>query len=253
MALKEILAIVIFLGTCLPAGAGERLRVATEGAYPPLNFVDERGQLAGFDVDIAKALCDALKAECEIVAVPWERLLTELAAGRHDMIVASMGKTPERERWAEFTHPYYRTRIVFVGRPDIGVREVSPATVRGKVLATQSETVQASYLERYYRESAVLKLTDTLPAAFDALARGEADFVLSDNLAAYSFLRSDTGQLFETIGEPLPLDELPTPAHIQVRKGNLRLCDAINKALNDIWLNGTYHKINAKYFPFDIY
>jgi polar amino acid transport system substrate-binding protein len=174
---------VALLGPNPTAWAGEeRLRVATEGAYPPFNFIDERGQLAGFDVDIAGALCDVLKKECEMMAVPWEQLLSRLAAGDFEVIVASMAKTPERAQLAEFTDVYYRTPHAFIGRADDGIREVTPATVHGKVLAAQRDTIQADYLRQHYQNSAVVRLTDTMPAAFELLAGGAIDYVLADCL-----------------------------------------------------------------------
>jgi ABC-type amino acid transport substrate-binding protein len=253
MLFRKIVNIVILLGICLPAWAGERLRVATEGAYPPFNFIDENGQLAGFDVDIAKALCNVLKAECEISAVPWDQLLTDLAAGRCDMVVASMAETPERVQLAEFTNPYYRTPNAFIGRSDNGVREVTPTTARGKVLAAQRDTIQGTYLQQHYKDVAELKLTDTLPAAFEALARGEVDFVLADALLSYSFINSEIRQHLEIIGNTISDQELSSLSFIQVRKGNLKLRDAINQALRDIKSDGIYRQINAKYFPLDIY
>ena len=252
MLFRFIVLIALILGINLSAWAGERLRVATEGAYPPFNFIDENGQVAGFDVDIAKALCVALKVECEIVAVSWDRLLTDLAAGRHDMIVASMAETPERAQLAEFTNPYYRTPHAFIGRSTGSVKEVTPATVRGKVLAAQRGTIQAAYLQQHYQDFATLKLTDTTPGAFEALASGEADYVLTDCLLSYSFIRSETEQGLKIIGDPIPDEELSSLSYIQVRKGNLKLRDAVNRALSEIKSDGSYSRINAKYFPFDI-
>ena len=243
---------LILLGTCFPAWSGERLRVATEGAYPPFNFIDENGRVAGFDVDIAKALCNALKFECEIVAVSWDRLLIDLDAGRYDMIVASMAETPERMRLAEFTDPYYRTLHAFIARSNRHAKAVTPATVRGKILATQRDTIQSAYLQQHYQDFPTLKLTDTTPAAFEALAKGEVDYVLADCLLSYSFIRSDAKQNFEIIGATIPDEELSSLSHIQVRKGNLKLRDAINQALSEIKKNGTYNRISNQYFPFDI-
>ena len=233
--------------------AAERLRIATEGAYPPFSFINAEGQLAGFDVDIAQELCIRLRKDCEIIAVPWAELLPGLAAGRYEVIVASMAKTPEREQQAEFTDAYYHTHNVFVGRPQYRTPRVTVDTVRGKTLATQAETTFADYLRHHYQEVATLKLTPTLGDAFAALQRNEVDLVLSDNLGAFEFLRSDAGQAFDMIGEPLTLDGVGQGAYLQVRKGHSKLRDAINAALRDFRLDGTYHRINARYFPFDIY
>lgn len=247
---------LLILGCCWGwlsvAGAAETLRVATEGAYPPFSFTNEQGQLAGFDVDIAQELCRRLEKDCEIISIPWNELLPGLVAGRYAMIVASMAKTPERERQVEFTDSYYRTRHVFIGRRDLGLTQVNPETVRGKTLATQAGTIYADYLQQHY-STAALKLTATLIEAFAALSRGEVALVLTDNLSAFEFLRSSAGQELDFIGPPLAINEINEAAYIQVRKGDLALRDAVNTALYKLWLDGTYHRINARYFPFSIY
>jgi len=246
------LLILGFCGWLATTSAAGSLRVATEGAYPPFSFINEEGQLAGFDVDIAREICRRLEKDCEIVAVPWNELLSRLMAGQHQMIVASMSKTPEREQQAEFTDPYYRTRNVFIGRRDVGVTQVNPETARGKTLATQADTTYAEYLQEKYATS-TLKFTATLTDAFTALARSEVDLVLADNLSTFEFLRSEVGQTLDIIGQPLTINETTEVAHIQVRKGDIQLRDAVNAALRKIWLDGAYHRINARYFPFNVY
>ena len=251
---KTLLRLLLLGWCCVTAAtAAERLRIATEGAYPPFNFIDDQGQLAGFDIDIARALCQRLGKTCEIIAIPWKELLPGLVAGRYRMIVASMSKTPEREKQAEFTDPYYRTRDIFIGRANAGIRQIAPHTVRGKTLATQEDTIYADYLDQHYADFATIRLTDTIPAAFTALANGEVDLVLSDNLSAFAFMRSDAGQALDIIADQPSINELTEEARIQVRKGDLALRDAINRALRDLRLDGSYHRINARYFPFDIY
>ena len=252
MKLRYIVLIIMMFGINLPASAGERLRVATEGAFPPFNYIDEQGQPAGFDVEIAKALCDAMQAECEVIAVPWEQILPKLAAGDFDMIVASMAETPERLQLAEFTHFYYRSPNAFIGRPNSGISQVKPETVRGKVLAAQRGTIYSDFLNKHYQNSAVIKLTDTVPAAFEALVRGEADLVLTDVLMSLPYIDTNIEKALKIVGEPIPDAELSTLCYIQVRKGNLKLRDTINQALSQIKNDGTYGRINAKYFPFDI-
>ena len=252
---KTLLKLLI-LGLCCwgaAANGAERLRVATEGAYPPFNFINEQGQLAGFDLDIAYELCRRLERECEIIKVPWNDLLPGLAAGRYDVIIASMAKTSEREQQAEFTDSYYHTRNVFIGRSENPLANITPKTLRGKVLATQDGTVQSAYLRQHYQDVATLKLTETMIKAFAMLASGEADLVLADNLTAFEFLRSEAGQGLNIVGEPLDIAAISEAAHMQVRKGDVRLRDSINAALRSLWLDGTHHKMSARYFPFDIY
>ena len=118
--------------------------------------------------------------------------------------------------------------------------------------AKRSRPIYADYLQQHY-PTAALKLTATLTEAFAALSRGEVALVLTDNLSAFEFLRSSAGRELDFIGPPLAIDETNEAAYIQVRKGDLALRDQVNAALRALWLDGTYHRINARYFPFSIY
>jgi ABC-type amino acid transport substrate-binding protein len=102
----------------LPPASADTLRIATEGAYPPFNFVDASGELQGFDVDIAKALCEVMEADCEITAQAWDGIIPGLNAGRYDAIVASMSITPARQEAVNFTQPYYQAGAVLVAPVD---------------------------------------------------------------------------------------------------------------------------------------
>lgn len=252
MMLRYIALVLMIFAMNLTAWASEHLRVATEGAFPPFNYINEQGQPAGFDVDIAKALCEVLKTECEIIIVPRAQMLPKLAAGDFEIIIASMAETPERLQLAEFSDPYYRSPQAFIGRPNSGILEVTPTTIRGKVVVAQRGTIYSEYLNKHYQDSAIIKLTETSAAAFQALAKGEADLVLTDVLMSLPYLHTNIDQPLKIIGDPIPDKELPSLCHIQVRKGNLQLRDAINQALTQIKNNGVYSRINAKYFPFDI-
>lgn len=234
------------------AFAGEYLRIATEGAYPPFNEIDKNGKIIGFDVDIAMALCEAMERECTIEAMPWDELLPALADDQIDMIVASMARTPEREKLAAFTDYYYRSRTAFVGdpaKPFVQTRE----GVSGMVIATQAKTVQERYLRDNFEGSATILTTQTIGEALDALAIGKADAVLSDSLTIFDFLQTHAGTRFDFIGKPLPAEDPSSEASIAVNKDAHLLLQDINKALKKIRLSGVYEKINRKYFPFSIY
>lgn len=242
----------VLLASVVHAWAGDKLRIATEGEYPPFSYVAEKGELAGFDVDIARELCKAMNAECEIVAVKWDVILTDLAAGKYDAVVASVTKTPEREKLVDFTDKYYRTTSSFIGRNGSDIA-ISPEGLQGKIVATQRGTVHAVYLEKNYSGIAVVHLTDTLDGAFELLAKGEADLVLGNSLVCLGFLKRNEGKPFDFVGEALSAENLSSTANIAIRKGNDKLRNAFNRALQTIRYQGIYDKINSKYFPFSIY
>lgn len=249
--IRWILFVTALAMLCLEVEAGQRLTIATEGAYPPFNYIDESNRLAGFDVDIAKALCEAMDAECEIIGVQWDGILDGLVKGRYDAIIASMAATPERAEFADFTQYYYRSRSTFVGAPDKPFK-LTRESVEGMVLAAQRDTVQAAYLNEHFKGAATILLAETTQEAFALLAEGKADAVLSDSLTIYDFLQTDAGKPFDFVGPPLPAEDPSSEAAIAVRKES-GLVKQFNEALKKIRLSGTYDKINRRYFPFSIY
>ncbi|HEX2147457.1 MAG TPA: transporter substrate-binding domain-containing protein, partial [Pseudorhizobium sp.] len=110
------------------------IRIATEGAYPPFNYTDTDGSLKGFDVDIANALCEEMKAKCTLVAQDWDGIIPGLMANKYDAIIASMSITEERKQQIDFTNKYYTTPLAVVAPKDGEVKGVSVEDLEGKVV-----------------------------------------------------------------------------------------------------------------------
>jgi len=234
------------------AAAGQKLRIATEGAYPPFNDIDDNGKIIGFDVDIAMALCEAMNTECTIQAVAWDDLLPGLSTDQYDIIVASMARTVEREQYAIFTNYYYRSRSMFAADPT-KVFIQTPEGLKGYRLAAQVGTVQEDFLQNNFSKMSTIRAAKNTNECFTMLAQREVDAVLSDSLTIYEFLQTDVGKQFDFVGSPLPADNPSSEACMAVRKDGKQLAERLNKALRDIRFNGIYDKINRKYFPFSIY
>lgn len=230
------------------ANAADKLRIGTEGAYPPFNFVDNNGELQGFDVDIAKALCASMKADCTFVKQDWDGIIPALQKKKFDAIVASMSITEERLKAVDFSERYYTNKLQFIGKKGM-MLDVSTAGLKGKVVGAQRATISGDWLEKN-RAGAEIKLYDTQENAYLDLASGRLDGILADALVNYEWLQSDAGKGFEFKGDPVFDGDL---IGIAIRKGSDDLRMKLNKAIKDIVADGTYAKINAKYFPFSIY
>jgi lysine-arginine-ornithine-binding protein len=226
------------------------VRIGTEGAYPPFNGLDASGQLVGFDVDIAKALCEKMKVECTYVAQDWDGIIPALLAGKFDAIVASMSITDERKEKVAFTDRYYTTPGNFVVAKTSAITDISPAAMKGKVIGAQSATTGAAYLEEKYKDSEI-KLYATQDEANADLAAGRLDAGLADKFVLYPWLETEAGECCKFIGQDL-MDVNPQGQGIAVRKEDTELLGMLNKALKEIKADGTYKTINAKYFPFSI-
>jgi putative lysine/arginine/ornithine/histidine/octopine transport system substrate-binding protein len=247
---KLILTLGLIAGTALTAGAAQadKIRIATEGAYAPFNLIDANGELQGFDVDIANALCAEMKADCELVAQDWDGIIPGLLTRKYDAIIASMSITEERLRVVDFSERYYSNVLAFAAAKDSDFK-TDKDSLKGLVIGAQRATIAGLYLEDNLADTVEVKLYDTQDNAYLDLAAGRLDGLLSDKFPAYDWLRSEEGQGFEFKGADIDIDD---KIGIAVRK-NDPLKDKFSAAIKAIVDNGTYEKINAKYFPFSIY
>lgn len=254
MILKRILTAALFsLAIFHPSFADDKiLRIGTEGAYPPFNYINDKGELAGFDVDIAKALCKEMAVTCSFVAVPWVEIIDDLEKNKYDLIVASMAYTEERAKRIAYSDPYYRSHSVFIGDPK-RFQDISPEGLAGARIAAETGTMQAQYLAKEYAGKSTLVLAKDQPEAQSLLEQGKADLLLADAIALMSFLESTENTHFEFIGDPVTNDFLQSTSHITARLTDKALLQKVNDAIKRIRLDGTYDRINDTYFPFSIY
>lgn len=178
--------LLVLLVACVPAAAKDAagLRIATEGAFPPFSDVTADGEVRGFDVDIANALCAHMQVTCEIVTQDWDGLIPGLQAGKFDVIVASMTITEERRKQVAFTHRYYSTPLALVARKDSGLAGTEPAALAGRALGAQAASVHADYAQSVYgRAGADVKLYPSVDEALMDLANGRLDAALDAVLA----------------------------------------------------------------------
>lgn len=231
----------------------KKVRVGTEGAYPPFNRVDENGQLQGFDIDIAKALCAEMGADCEFVVQDWDGLIPGLLAKKYDCIIASMSMTPERRERVDFTEKYYQTPAMFVAAKDTKY-EISKAGLKGKIIGVQGGTTHENYVTDMYGDVVDIKPYKTLDEACNDLAIGRVDLVLGDSVAFVEFLASADGKAYGFTGPGITdVKYFGEGIGIAVRKENPELTKKLSAAIKAVRASGEYKKINAEYFDFDIY
>lgn len=249
---KKTLVSLVLAATAGLASTGvlaDKIRIATEGAYAPFNYIDNSGALQGFDVDIAKALCTQMKADCEIVAQDWDGIIPGLRARRYDAIIASMSITEERQRVVAFTDAYYSNVLAFIG-PKSQAMPTDADSLKGKTLGAQRATVAGQYLQDNLGNAVNVRLYDTQDNAYLDLAAGRLDGLVSDKFPAYDWLQTDAGSNFEFKGDDIDIDD---KIGIAVRQNDNALRERFNQALKEIVDSGVYAEINAKYFPFSIY
>ena len=245
--MRIIAAALAFILLAAGPAVAETLRVGTVGDYPPFNYIDDAGQLTGFDIDIARSLCERLEARCLFQRHPWPMLIPELRAGTFDAIVASMSITEERRRVVAFTDRYYSNVSKFVTSKGSNFH---PDELAGRTVGALRATIASDWLDEHAAGVATIKLYDSQPELLHALSRSRVDAVFGDVLGLYARLMGPTGSDFTFVGEGIELDE---GIGIALRQEDEALRRRINEALRGIIADGTYRRINARYFPFDIH
>ena len=244
---KFLLAAAATLVFSANALAVDKYKVGIEGAYPPFNNKNASGQVVGFDYDIAMALCAKMKAECEVVTSDWDGIIPALNAKKFDFIVSSLSITEDRKQAVDFTDPYYSNKQQFVAKKGVEFK-TDIDSLKSKQLGTQRSTQAATWLED--NVGGDIKLYDTQENAYLDLSSGRVDGLLADKYAIYGWLKDDpAGKDYEFKGEPINEDD---KVGIALRKGESDLRTKLNLALKEIKEDGTYKKINDKYFPFSI-
>ena len=255
-------AVVAAVGLVATLGGGAfaaekkwtKVRFGVEGAYPPFSQVTPSGELQGFDIDIANALCEQMKAECQLIQQDFDGLIPALRARKFDAIIASMSITPERKQQVDFTKKYYQTPAKFVRKKGSGI-EITAEGLKGKKVGVQRATIHDSFLTDNYGGTVDISRYGTQDEANLDLVSGRVDLLLADSVALDDgFLKTDQGKGYEFVGpafdDPKWFGE---GAGIAVRKEEADLTKQLNAAIDEIRKNGTYDKIAKKYFDFDVY
>jgi len=161
------------------------IRFLTEIDYPPFNYSGADGNPAGFNVDLARMICEELKIACTIQMRRFDTLLASLGDNRGDAVMASIAVTPETRKLADFTDPYYRTPARFVARRDLAMKDVRPEQLEGKEVAVVAGSAHEAYLKGLFTE-ADLRTYPTAEQAREALRRGDVDLLFGDSIFTIS-------------------------------------------------------------------
>ena len=256
--MKKLIAVAVvammILGTSVSANEWNKIRIGVEGAYPPFSEVAPDGTLKGFDIDIARALCEEIGAECVLVPQDWDGIIPALLARKYDAIIASMSITPERKKKVAFSDKYYNSPAKFARKKGSGIT-ISKAGLKGKTVGVQRATTHDSFITAEFGESVEIKRYGTQDEAYLDAISGRVDLLLADSIAMDDgFLKTDKGKGWEFVGPGYSDPKyFGVGAGIAVRKSDGELAKLFSLAIKVIRSNGVYHMINGKYFAFDVY
>lgn len=250
----SVVAMALSLGSGI-AHADEPLKliIGTEGANPPMNYQSADGTLAGFEVEIAKALCDQMNAQCEIVAQDWDGAIPALQGGKFDAFLASMSITEERKKQVDFSDKYFNPPPGMVALKDSQIKGTSKDDLAGKTIGVQGSTTHANYAEAYFTDSTVKAYPTSQEFKLDIM-NGRLDAINDDSVSLAEWLKTPEGACCKMVGTYPPVPEYHgAGVGAAIKKGRPELLSKFNDAIKAIRLNGKYKEINDKYFDFDAF
>ena len=242
------------LTTPVTAKEWKTVRFGVEGADPPFSWTDASGEIKGFDIDLAHALCQQMAVKCELVAQDWDGMIPALLSRKYDAIIAAMSITDERRKKVDFTAKYAHIPNRFVAAKGTTL-ELTPAGMAGKRIGVQRATTHDKYLTDNFGSDVTIVRYGNADEAYLDLKAGRVLALLADASAIDQGLLSKAGgDKFEYVGPALTDRQwFGDGMGIAVRKGDQDLKAKLDEAIKTLRANGKYQEINQKYFKYDIY
>jgi polar amino acid transport system substrate-binding protein len=226
------------------------IRFLTETDYPPFNYVGPDGVPTGFNVELAREICNEIEVQCTIQMRRFDTLVDALNKREGDAIIASFAQSPQMRKLVDFSNPYYRTPARFVALSTSPLTELNARALEGKKVAVVAGTAHAAYLKNLFTE-VELKPYKTAADARAALKKGEVDLLFGDGVSLAFWLNgTDSDKCCEFRGGPyLESRFFGEGVGIAVRKGNALLRRTFNWALFRLWERGRFTDLWLRYFP----
>jgi len=226
------------------------IRFLTETDYPPFNFAGPDGNPQGFNVDLARIMCEELKIGCTVQMRRFETLVAALNENRGDAVIASIAASPDVRSKIDFTDPYYRTPARFVVRRDSPIEDPLPEKLEGRKVAVTAGTAHEAYLRALFTEVEVRPYPNADVARL-ALRRGDVDLLFGDAISLAFWLNgTDSESCCAFRGGPF-LDSryFGEGVGVAVRRGNDPMRLVLNYALFRTWEQGRFTDLWLRYFP----
>lgn len=231
---KLIIAAAALALTASIAGA-QTVRMGTEGAYPPYNFINDKGEVDGFERELGDELCKRAALTCEWVTNEWDSIIPNLVSGNYDTIIAGMSITDERDKVIDFTQNY----IPPAASAYVGLK--ADADVKGGVVAAQTATIQAGHVAE---SGATLLEYPTPDETIAAVRNGEADAVFADKDYLVPIVAESNGEL-TFVGEEI---QLGGGIGMGLRESDAEMKGKFDAAIQSMKDDGTLNTLLKKWF-----
>jgi len=236
------------------SGRISTIRFLTEEDYPPFNFKGANGQPAGFNIDLARALCTELNLVCTVQVRRYNTLIDALNENKGDAVIASLAITPQNRARVDFTDAYYRTPARFIARKETLLDQITPEAIAGRRVAVATGTAHEAYLRDFFPET-LIRSYPNVETALAALKRAEVDLMFGDGVTLAFWLNgTGSGNCCVFRGGPfIESRYFGDGVGIAVKRGNDNLRRALDYALFRVWEKGTYTDLYLRYFPVSFY
>ncbi|WP_166263196.1 transporter substrate-binding domain-containing protein [Marinobacter caseinilyticus] len=223
------------------------IRIAFDVPYEPFEYRTPDGELTGFEVELATAMCAEMEANCEFVEQAWDGMIPGLLARKFDAIMSSMSITPERAERVLFSKAYYNTPGGWFGREGMDVDVTDMAAMKGKIVGVQRGTTMDTYVTENMSGTVTVKRYTTADDMVLDLEGERLDLVFVDYPVGEQTILTRDG--FKEVGDTVKLGE---GVGVAMRKRDADLAEQVNAALETLKNDGTYDTIMKKYFKYDI-
>ncbi|NIG87928.1 arginine ABC transporter substrate-binding protein [Serratia symbiotica] len=241
--MKKYLIAAVLAGISVSASAVEAIRLATEASYPPFEFIDASNKIQGFDIDVAKVLCQEMQAECTFTNQAFDSLIPGLKLRRFDAVMAGVDITPEREKQVLLTKPYFSNSALFIA---LKGSLADGAALKGKKVGVQNGSTHQKYLADKHPEITTIPYDSYQNAILD-LKNGRVDAVFGDTAVVNEWLKQNAG-LAAAGDKVTDKDYFGTGLGIALGQKNTELQGKFNAALDKIKQDGTYAALYKKWF-----
>lgn len=242
--MKKFILAAMLATAAFSVSAADKINFGSSATYPPFESLDANNQIVGFDIDLAKALCKQMQAECTFTNHAFDSLIPSLKFRKYDAVISGMDITPERSKQVSFTAPYYANSAVVIAKK--GAFK-SFDELKGKRIGMENGTTHQKYLQDKHPEIKTVSYDSYQNAIID-LKNGRIDGVFGDTAVVNEWLK--TNPQLGTVGEHVTdAQYFGTGLGIAVRPDNQALLAKLNTALAAIKADGTYQKISEQWFP----
>lgn len=252
--MKKLLAAMTIAAIAASAGVAQakdwkQIRFGVDASYAPFESKAPDGKLVGFDIDLGNEICNRLKAKCVWVENDFDGMIPGLKAKKFDGVLSSMTITPEREKQIAFSKPLFETPTALVAKKGSNLQP-TPDSLKGKSVGVEQGTIQETYAKTNWEAKGVKVVPyQNQDQVYQDLLSGRLDAALQDKVQAdIGFLKTPRGANFQQAGNSIPSGA----AAIGLRKEDADLKADIDKAIEGMMKDGTYNKLEKKYFDFDV-